>query len=323
MLVEARLDDVPPSIGWAVRALAELGLPVVGGIRIIRTLPWSSVFLMPTTNGNIFLKNPGPGFEAEGALLEFLRNTVKGRVTDVLAREPAGGGFLMRDAGNPLRDTLASPGGVYVLAQALDAYASLQIATAGRTVELRQLGLKDMSMATMASRLGELVGDRRILREDGAADDEFASLDAAIPVVASLYAELEDCGVPDTLEHGDFNDANILVLRGTATLSDFGDAVIAHPFFSMARFLFGVARHHPQEVAEEARLAVVTSYLPKWSAYGTEEQLKQALSLACRLGPVHASLQIATIWDRITPDCREFFRGRVLGGLRSIVLGHS
>ncbi|MFG2058612.1 phosphotransferase family protein [Micromonospora sp. NPDC048930] len=62
-------------------------------------------------------------------------------------------------------------------------------------------------------------------------------------VVADLLAGLDDrldrvrdCGLPDTLVHGDLHPGNVRGDGRRATFIDWGDAFVGHPAFDILRF---------------------------------------------------------------------------------------
>ena len=53
---------------------------------------------------------------------------------------------------------------------------------------------------------------------------------ALAPRFAELCERLAGYGVPETLHHDDFHDANIFVCGDRYTFADWGESCVAHPF---------------------------------------------------------------------------------------------
>lgn len=62
----------------------------------------------------------------------------------------------------------------------------------------------------------------------------------AVPRVRDLCAELATHGVPETIQHDDLNDGQVFERDGRYAVLDWGDACVAHPFFSLSVALEGV-----------------------------------------------------------------------------------
>jgi aminoglycoside phosphotransferase (APT) family kinase protein len=60
-------------------------------------------------------------------------------------------------------------------------------------------------------------------------------LDDLVDGLAARFAALADCGVPDTLVHGDFHPGNVRSDGTSRVLIDWGDSIIAHPALDMIR----------------------------------------------------------------------------------------
>jgi hypothetical protein len=91
-------------------------------------------------------------------------------------------------------------------------------------------------------------------------------------------------GVPETIQHDDLHDAQVFVRDGRILVTDWGDAVISHPFFSMSVTLQGVIAWGVDDVeGSEDTAPYAAAYLEPWGE-GLDEALELALPLgwACR-----------------------------------------
>jgi len=62
------------------------------------------------------------------------------------------------------------------------------------------------------------------------------------------FAEVEACGLPDTLVHGDCHPGNFRGMELELTLLDWGDSGIGHPLLDQPAFLDSVPPEHLQTV---------------------------------------------------------------------------
>ncbi len=74
--------------------------------------------------------------------------------------------------------------------------------------------------------------------------------------------------IPETIEHGDFHDNNMLVAGDNKLIiNDWGDKVITHPFFSIASFLDSAFRNHKINSTSHTVRSLLDSYLNHWVEY--------------------------------------------------------
>lgn len=128
---------------WAVTALNEQGMTATRAPDLVRAMPWSQVWRLPTAQGDVFLKHMGSLFAHEPRILRFLSEKLRAPVPEIIADNPALQCFLMRDAGLPLRPLLLADYQPELIAQALQTCARIQQQTLPHIETLLQLGAMD------------------------------------------------------------------------------------------------------------------------------------------------------------------------------------
>jgi len=66
---------------------------------------------------------------------------------------------------------------------------------------------------------------------------EFAALEAMVDDLPRLLAEIDACGLPDTLVHGDLHPGNWRCDGLNLTLLDGGDCLVGNPAFDLRAFV--------------------------------------------------------------------------------------
>ncbi|MCB9457409.1 MAG: hypothetical protein H6671_15600 [Anaerolineaceae bacterium] len=102
-------------------------------------------------------------------------------------------------------------------------------------------------------------------------DDEAARLRAAVPRLTQQVDEIAALNIPLTLEHGDLWHGQIVVRDGDFIFTDWSDATVTHPFFSLEFFNAELANDlpdHPHAAAQATQ-----AYLRGWTAYAPLERL--------------------------------------------------
>jgi hypothetical protein len=302
-----RLDDHPlrmawarpggpaAALEWADGALADRGMRRIGPPEQVRTWNLSSLWRLPLEGQTAWLKCVPPFFRHEGGLLERLASDA---VPSLIARD----GARMLLAEIPGRDLYASP--LPRLLEMVTLLVSLQREWPNRTDELLALGLPDWRAPALTAAIARLISRAgpQLPTRDRVVLDRFADR------LPGRFARVAECGLPDTVVHGDFHPGNF---RGDASglvLLDWGDSGVGHPLLDEPAFL--------DRVPADAITAVRGHWHRQWTAAIPGSDPDRASRL---LRPVAAARQ-AVIYqgflDRIEPSERPYHAADPLNWLR-------
>ena len=270
-------------------ALVRVG-PAVG-----RGRPYSVVARVPTDGGTVWFKAHPPAGRFEPALLAALARWQPERFTAPIAVDLERAWSLTRDGGSTLREQRSAAWPVV-----LAGYARLQIGLAARVDELLAMGLADLRPASVPGQFERLLGgpdfERALDAGDGISRDQHAALRALTPQLRGWCAELEDLGIPASVDHADVHPGNIFAATGTPF--DWGDAAVAHPFTSLLVALRTTAEQAGVAVRSPRQARLTASYLRPWleAGYG-RAAVDRSLELALRIAPLARALT----WGRLFP----------------------
>lgn len=211
-------------------------LPITGPLEHFQTEPWAAVFRAPIDGEVVWFKACAPRQAFEVSLTAAL-STRWAAVTEVIAHDADRRWLLMTDAGEPLR-TLGNPPERWL--QILPTYAELQIGESARANEHLARGAPDFRLGRLPALYDEL-----LLAELPLEPAEKYALEAFLPSFSELCAELNDAMIGPTVQHDDLHMNNVYLKEGVLRVLDWGDASIAHPFFSLVetfRFLVEMNR---------------------------------------------------------------------------------
>jgi hypothetical protein len=220
----ARPGGPAADLAWASEALAAIDRPQTSTARQVRTWNLSSLWRLPTSAGAVWLKVVPPFFAHEGRVISRLDPVV---VPPLLATD--GPRVLLEDvAGQDLYDATGP-----VLRRMVCVLVGLQTQWVGRVPDLLELGLPDwragpipaQAAATLASTADQLPLDVRRACEE------------LVNGLARRFIDIEACGVPDTLVHGDFHPGNFRGDERQLVLLDWGDCCVGNPLLDRAAFL--------------------------------------------------------------------------------------
>lgn len=302
---------------WAKNTLLSLGHDLQDEPQIVREVPWSCVYSLRTSKSRVFLKYMDPEFGIEATLLKYLHDNVTQNCTDVMASNEQMSCFLMKDAGEPLRPLLKSGFNQDLFSRALTLCADIQIACIPHVEKLISLGVNDWRLDNIPGLYQTFLTQKDLLLADGLKESEVESLNKLTPTMGSLCKKFKSFGIPETIEHCDFHDNNILINGDSLTINDWGDACISHPFFSCVSALESAKRNHKlrDEELEHAR----HKYLERWNDFGTEDGLLQAFALARAIRYFMFALSFSRI--KTCPEIDKFpeFNGYIAEAMRDFI----
>jgi hypothetical protein len=268
--------------GWlreAVRtadvALRAAGIRRTGRPAQMRHGGISAILRLPTDLGPLWLKAVPPVLAQEGPVIAWLATLAPHAVPALVAR---GDGWWIAAQ---LPDATGAQGEDF-----LEALVRLQLATAGRTRELTELGCPDRPLDRLPDEIGD-VSDR----PDLVSLEHAEALRARLPALRSLCREVAGLGLPATLVHGDLHAGNARWTRRGWLLLDWTDACVAHPFVDLA---LPLSQERPCLRAGRA-----AAYGAHWLAAASRPAVERALQTAAAVGAAHQVVSYRRIIDGV------------------------
>lgn len=229
--------------------------------------------------------------------------------------------MLMTDGGQRIDKAYPGPEILDAWRAVLPRYGELQRAMSGQAEDALAVGTPDHRASQLVSGLEDSIADEPSLdraRDDRLTDEERKAIERAVPRVESACADLDAFGIPDTVQHDDLHQANVLIRDGRAVVFDWGDACVSHPFLSLAVTLrFAASRVGLPEDAPPI-LALRDAYLEPWTADASVEDLRTAAALGRRLGEVSRTLNWRVVASAY-PGIVDHYPGGFAGSLRRVL----
>lgn len=288
----ARAAGLRELLDWAARTLEAEGRPVTGPVEQRRTWNLAALFRLPTAQGPVWLKAT-PHFAAdEGAVVTALAGADPSLVPVLLGRGP--GRILMEHV--PGEDCWgASPG---TATAAMKRLVAAQTALSAN----RPAGLRDWRTPVLATRVDALL--------DGPAAAGLSRQEvAAVRRLTDRWQRLVDCGLPDTVVHGDFHPGNWRSDGGSPVVVDFADAYWGNPVADGLR-----AREF---LDEQVWATAARAWAEAWSAHIPGSDPAGALRLAEPLAHLVHAVRYQEFLDGIEPSERPYHAGDPVGALRT------
>ncbi len=308
------------AIQWAENEVTLLGYQLKGKAEIVRAMPWSVVSRLATDKGYVYFKQMSPQFAVEPYVLHYLYKNFASSVPQVIAHNNELQCFLMPEVGSRLREKLKLNYQLPLASLVLKSYAHIQLKTIQNTKQLLSLGIKDWRLSQLPAVFEQLLLQTELLAHDGISAQEIESLHQLAPRFNAACEKLADFGIPESIEHGDFQDNNILTDdNGKVFINDWGDANVTHPFFSLGSWLDSASRHHGFHKGSERYQALTQAYLEEWQEYGDLNQLTDAFSASEYLRPILFCINFCRVAS--CPGMEELgeFKGYIATALREFI----
>jgi len=227
-------------------------------------------------------------------------------VPEVLAADPELGWLLMKDAGTTLRSAASGDEWLRCMDTVFARMAVLQMGCVDHSPSLLALGVPDRRLAGLPEHFARLLDEQEHTltpAPDALTPGEIREGRRLLGSFADLCSDLASRGVPETLHHDDFHDANVFVdvRLQRPRVADWAESAVTHPFCTLTVGLRSAAHSAglPEDSPRLGRL--VDAYLEPWSAHGTLPELREALNLALRVGRIVRALTWAHLTASLSP----------------------
>jgi hypothetical protein len=263
----ARPGGPDADLAWADRLLAVHGIARTAPAEQIRTWNLSSLWRLPIEDGAVWFKHVPPFFGHEATIIDRL---VGWAVPALIGSE--GSRLLMHEIpGEDMYDA-----GLPILSRGLSILVGIQRDWIARVDELLAMGLPDWRPPKLMALIEDVVGRTS---SELSADDRL-TLGGFVSGLPRRFGHLAECGIPDSLVHGDFGPGNLRGDDRSLVLLDWGDCGVGHPLLDQPA-MFDRA---PQDAVGPLR----DQWAAEWEAAIPGSDPRQAARL---LAPVAAARQ--------------------------------
>lgn len=281
-------------IEWGTDYLTSKGYSIQQSAFIVLATPWSTVIRFSTSTGYLYLKQSPPAISIEAKIFQILALELQASVPVVIAINDDLHCFLMKDAGQSLRECLKVDFQPNLLSRAIKQYSAMQRSTEDHIEPFFALGVPDWRLDKLPMLYDHIISQEDLLKGDGLTDKELRILHDLSPQFLAHCELLSQYQIPETLAIYDFNTNNVLIDPDTKKMTciDLGEAVITHPFLSLCTYLNQATIHHSVKELDQTYYQLQEACLENWLGLVTKKQLLEAFVLAKKLWPIYSVLSI-------------------------------
>lgn len=310
------------ALQWAEHVLAS---NIVAHQIVVET-PWSVVYKIETTQCVVYLKQVPKALFLEPDILAFLHHHGCKNIPELIAIDPELHCFLTKSCGNvALRDLFKRKVDFPLLKIGIHSYTTIQRQLENKMQLTSALGIPDWRLNKFTSLYSELISQDKLLLDDGLAEEEINQLHLLHPTCQQLCDILSNHDIPETFSHSDFQENNMLLDEKTGSINiiDWGEAVIAHPFFSLNGCLWNLTYFNELKPTDSMYRKIQSECIVPWLNLYDEKTLLELLNIANQLLGIYAGLEYERLYvatqNNPTRTIRQEKRGSIAGCLRSFL----
>jgi len=150
---------------------------------------------------------------------------------------------------------------------------------------------------------------------EGLTQEKYKSLLDLRPKFAHMCARLAEYGIPESLHHDDFHDANVFLKDGRYILTDWGEACFSHPFFTLLVCFRSTAYSMKWEFDDLRLEPLRDTYLKPWERFASPPDLLAAYRLSVRIAMVNRALTWLRVVSSLEGEIRAEYAEAVPGWL--------
>lgn len=271
------LDGFRPYFDWVSTVAETQSFSIMGTIRQIKNAYVSSLFVIPTSIGDLYLKIPAITYLNDIVSTEYFWSKEISNIPDFISISPNERAYLTKDM---CGTNLPSENDVDTYKYIVRHWGKMQqgFTLSDKRFKDKLLRLHDYTLQKILSSLDKFINQVDFLFEyikKPLIKEAIAALKSRVGDVEDLLDLLCTIKIPNTLCHGDMRPGNIRRIDGEFKPYDWGMSIYSHPFYDITHFLH-VVRH---QLSDKEKSSVVQAYLSEWDSCESLENLTAAYAL--------------------------------------------
>lgn len=310
-------------IKWGSEELTSHGYEITAAPSIVVETPWSTVVRFATSKGGFYLKQTPTDLFIESEIIGAIQNTTShSYAPKILCENPALNCFIMNSCGDySLRTKFNGIIDDKLLVQGITSYVNILRSFENNIGALKAIDIPDWRLNRIPKLYLELLDEKDMLLQEGLTVDEIEQLVSLVPKIESLCHVLAENKIKETLVNGDFNENNLIIDEQTQQISiiDWGESIIAHPFFSIASHLQSCARRYKLELNEGILEKIKQQCLSSWLDVVSIDELNSIYLQILKLHPIFCVLALYRLQVATQNKSKEMQNWFIAGFLKALL----
>ncbi len=274
-------------VNWAQEVLQERGYAKPVDAESVVETAYSCVKKLSCGGEIFYLKRTPPMLFIEAEIINFLRKECGvASIPEIIGHNKLLGCFLMKSCGEEsLRTLFSKTFDMRLLLQGVKNYKEIQKATEKSTGKLMDMGVPDWRLSQMSLLYKDIIHDQDFLKRCGVTPDQVKRLQELQGTFSGLCEELAAFGIPDCLNHSDFQENNMLIDKSGRAVSviDWGEVTIGNPLLPLATFLnsFSKRNHFDADTYRAVEESFFRDFL------SSSQDMSRATAISGKLSPIY------------------------------------
>ena len=270
-------DGFKPYFDWVNTVAETQNFSIMGTIRQIKNTYVSSLFVMPTSIGDLYLKIPATIYLNDIVSTEYFWSKEISNIPNFMSISPNKRAYLTK---NMCGTDLPSENDADIYKYIVKRWGKMQqgFTLSDKRFKDKLLHLHDYTPRKILSSLDKFINQVIFLFEyikKPLAKEVIVKFTSRVSDAEDLLDLLCTFNIPNTLCHGDMRPGNIRRIDGEFKLYDWGMSIYSHPFYDITHFLHVVRR----QLSDKEKSSVVHAYLSEWDSCESVENLTAAYAL--------------------------------------------
>jgi hypothetical protein len=275
-------------VNWAQEVLQGHGYAPLVDVGPVVETAYSCVQKLSCGGDIFYLKKTPPTLFIEAEIINFLRKECGvTSIPEIIGQNKLLNCFLMKPSGEESLRTLFSKKtfDMPLLLLGVENYKAIQKATEKSTGKLMDMGVPDWRLPQMSVLYKNIVHDYDFLKRCGMTPDQDKRLQELQGTFSGLCEELAAFGMPDCLNHSDFQENNMLIDKSGRAVSiiDWGEVTIGNPLLPLATFLSSFSKRNSFD-ADTYRAAEESFF---GGFFSSSQDMSRAVAISRKLSPIH------------------------------------
>ena len=294
---------------WMQEHIAPLNLRLTGQFRQLTASSTFNLIRFETNGQALWFKAVGEPNIHEFRVVSTLATLFPLFLPHIVASLPERNAWLMEEAEGTSPDTNFAEWKI-----TSEKLAELQKQSILNTSRLLAVGCRDVSAVSLLSCVDEFFAMiDELMKHQTKTPPSILTSEQLLTVnnkLKDVLQVLSASGIPDALNHLDFNPGNILVSDRNFTLIDWAEGAVGHPFITFQYLREHFTRHNPES---RRRLTELTSsYAERWDGFGSSLAISRCLYFSPLVAVFACAVSSRTWRDPArlaNPETAGYFRG--------------
>ena len=264
---------------WIQEKIEPMNLRLTGQFRQLTASPTFNLIRFETNGSALWLKAVGEPNIHEFQIVSTLATLFPSFLPPIIGSLPERNAWLMAEVEGTSPEADSNFSKWRTISTRL---AELQIASIHEVPLLISAGCRDIRTSSLLNSTEEFFATiEKLMKQQPKTppsiltSEEILDLKNRIKEILSLIAAI---GIPDALNHLDFNPGNILVSGDSCTFIDWVEAAIGHPFLTFQYLLEHLTRLRPDHV--DRREELISAYASQWERFASTDAVSHSLAFA-------------------------------------------